>query len=146
MSVCTFFGHSDCPDSISPILEDELINLIKNYSVDTFYVGTHGRFDRIVLGTLESLSLSFPDISYNVVLAYLPVYGFQNTDYTHSILPDDIENIHPRFAISHRNRWMIDRSDYAVTYVTHSWGGAARFAELAKRKKLTVINLADTLF
>ena len=36
---------------------------------------------------------------------------------------------------------MIKQSDYVVTYITHSWGGAAQFAEMAERQKKTVINL-----
>ena len=37
---------------------------------------------------------------------------------------------------------MIKQSDYVVTYITHFWGGAAQFAELAERKKKMVINIA----
>jgi len=37
---------------------------------------------------------------------------------------------------------MIEQSDYVVTYITHSWGGAAQFAEKAKRQKKGIINLA----
>ena len=36
---------------------------------------------------------------------------------------------------------MIEQSDYVVTYITHSWGGAAQFAELAEKQKKTVINV-----
>lgn len=44
--------------------------------------------------------------------------------------------------ISWRNKWMIKQSDYVVTCITHSWGGAAQFAEMATRQKLTIIKLA----
>ena len=38
-----------------------------------------------------------------------------------------------RFAIDYRNRWMIDRSDYVVTYVVHDLGsGAAKYKRLAE--------------
>jgi hypothetical protein len=36
---------------------------------------------------------------------------------------------------------MLRQADYVVTYITHSWGGAAQFAELGKRKGKTIINL-----
>ena len=39
MSVCTFFGHRDCPSSIKPKLREVLIDLIENHAVDMFYVG-----------------------------------------------------------------------------------------------------------
>lgn len=57
------------------------------------------------------------------------------------MLPEGIETVHPRFAISWRNKWMIKQSDYVVTYVTHSWGGAAQFAELAEKQKKIIVSL-----
>ena len=39
---------------------------------------------------------------------------------------------------------MLKQSDYVVTYITHSWGGAAQFAEMAERKGKTVINISKT--
>lgn len=37
---------------------------------------------------------------------------------------------------------MIERSDYVVTYVKYTVGGAVRFKELAEKKNKTVINIA----
>lgn len=67
---------------------------------------------------------------------------FDTTDYSDIMLPEGIETVHPRFAISWRNKWMIQQSDYVVTYITHSRGGAAQFAEMSERQKNAVINLA----
>ena len=58
-----------------------------------------------------------------------------------ALYPEGLESVPPRYAISRRNKWMIRESDVAVTYITHSWGGAAKFAEKAKREGKTVINL-----
>ena len=55
MTVCTFFGHRDCPSSIEPNLKQALIHLIDAQSVDTFYVGNHGAFDAMVRSTLAEL-------------------------------------------------------------------------------------------
>ena len=60
---------------------------------------------------------------------------------TNTIYPEGLETVPKRFAISWRNKWMIQESDVVVTYITHSWGGAAQFADLAKRKKKRVINI-----
>lgn len=38
---------------------------------------------------------------------------------------------------------MMDNSGYAICFVTHSWGGAAKTFERAKRKKLRIINLGE---
>ena len=67
--------------------------------------------------------------------------GAEYDDYSNTMLPEGIESVHPRYAISWRNNWMLRQSDYVVTYITHSWGGAAQFAEKANRQKKTVINL-----
>ena len=38
---------------------------------------------------------------------------------------------------------MLQRADFVVTYVTHSWGGAAQFAEAAEKQGKAVYNLAS---
>ena len=106
-----------------------------------FYVGNNGNFDSIVRRQLEDLSRTYP-ITYGVVLAYLPTKKSEYEDYTNTILPEGIETAPKRFAISYRNKWMIQQSDVVVTYVTHSFGGAAQFKEMAERQGKTIIELS----
>ena len=141
MAICTFFGHRECPDWIKDRLRELLIDLAINHDVDTFYVGNQGRFDAIVRGVLRELKKEYSQINYAVVLAYMPGKQTEFDDYSDTMLPEGIESVHPRYAISWRNNWMIRQSDYVVTYITHSWGGAALYAEKAKRQKKTVINI-----
>ena len=61
-----------------------------------------------------------------------------------TMLPEGIESVHPRYAISWRNNWMLQQSDYVVTYITHSWGGAAQYAAKAARQGKIVVNLATS--
>ena len=133
---CTFFGHKDTPKETEPTLRSTLTDLIVNKDVNVFYVGNNGNFDNMVSTILPELSLTYP-IKYYIVLAYLPKKETDNIE--HTILPEGIETVPPRFAISYRNKWMIEQSDYVVTYVNHSWGGAAQFKELAKKKGKTVL-------
>ena len=144
MSACTFFGHRDCPSSIKPKLREVLIDLIENHAVDMFYVGQQGAFDVIVHSVLKELVSVYPHIGYAVVLERLPPKRdeFDTRDYSDTMLPEGIETVHPRFAISWRNKWMIKQSDFVVTYTAHSWGGAAQFAEMAERKGRTIINIS----
>ena len=143
MPACTFFGHRECPDSIKTQLRAVLINLITNHDVDMFYVGNQGRFDVIVRGVLWELKKEYPQIDYAVVLAYMPGKRTEYDDYSNTILPEGIEFVHPRYAISWRNNWMLRQSDYVVTYITHAWGGAAQYASKAARQGKSVVNLAD---
>ena len=141
MLSCTFFGHRDCPETIKPRLREALVDLIINHDVDMFYVGHQGQFDAYVRGELKKLKQEYPQINYAVVLAYMPGKQTEYDDYSDTMLPEGIESVHPRYAISWRNNWMLRQSDYVVTYITHSWGGAYQYAEKARRQKKTVINL-----
>ena len=145
MSVCTFFGHRDCPAAVRLLLRETIIDLIETHSVDMFYVGNQGAFDHIVRSVLRELQSTYPHIRYAVVLAYMP--GKRDAHYpeddSDTMLPEGIETVPRRFAISWRNRWMLRQSDCVVTYITHSWGGAAQFAELANRQGKHVFNLAS---
>ena len=120
MSACTFFGHRDCPSSIKSKLRKVLIDLIESHAVDMFYVGQQGSFDSMVRSVLKELVSLYPHINYAVVLERIPPKRdeFDTRDYTDTMLPEGIETVHPRFAISWRNKWMIKQSDYVVTYTS----------------------------
>ena len=138
----TFFGHKDTPKETEPTLRTTLIDLIENHGATEFYVGNNGSFDTMVRRQLEDLSQTYP-ITYSVVLAYLPTKKSVYDDLTSTILPEGIETAPKRFAISWRNKWMVEQSDAVVTYVTHSFGGAAQFKALAQRQGKTVIELSE---
>ena len=143
MSACTFFGHRDTPKSIKPRLRETLVDLIEHHAVDTFYVGNQGGFDYMVRTLLRELTGQYPHIRYAVVLAYLPGKReeFDSRDFSDTMLPEGIESVYPRFAIAWRNKWMLKRSDYVLCYVRHSWGGAAQYAEMAKKQGKKIIEI-----
>ena len=118
------------------------VALIVNHHVDMFYVGNQGRFDAIVCSILCELKKEYPQINYAVVLAYIPGKQNEYEDYSDTMVPEGKESVHPRYAISWCNNWMLRQPDYVVTYITHSWGGAAQYAAKAARQGKNVINLA----
>lgn len=132
MAACTFFGHRDSPSNLKASLYEAIEQLICNQCVDTFYVGTQGNFDRMAYATLVELRQRYGHIKVYRVLTYMPKPG--DTDTADTIVPEGIENAHPRYAIVHRNNWMIDRSDYVIDYVTRTFGGAYQAVERAKKK------------
>ena len=141
--VCTFFGHRMIPLEIEPSLRSTLVDLIRNYDVNYFYVGNYGQFDSLVLRLLQDLSLSF-SIEYQVVFAYMSkISALSDTiDDAHTLLPEGIETVPKRFAIFYCNQWMIEHSDFVVTYVDHNSGSsAARFKQMAENKGKNVIDL-----
>lgn len=147
MSICTFFGHRQCPSSIKPNLKNVLINLIEHQKVNVFYVGNQGSFDDMVYSVLRELSQQYSHITYAVVLAYLPPESkgelSQSQDYADTMYPEGIETVPKRFAIDWRNRWMLKQADYVVTYITHSWGGAAKYEQLARKHEKIIYNLSN---
>lgn len=122
MPACTFFGHRECPETIRPILTQTIIELIYQHGIDFFYVGNQGRFDQIVLSVLRELKSLDTNIHYAVVLAYLPEkqHGFVHYASGETMLPEGIKAVHPKFAISRRNDWMLKHSDYVVAYTPNS--------------------------
>ena len=144
MAACTFFGHRDCPETIKPKLREVLIDLITNHDVDMFYVGNQGLFDAYVYSELKKLKQDYPQINYAVVLAYMPGKKSEYEDYTDTMLPEGIESVHPHYAISWRNNWMLQLADYVVAYITHFWGGAYQFFQKANKKDKEVVLLRES--
>lgn len=144
MAICTFFGHRFTPVEVILELRSEIIRLINEENVDTFYVGNNGDFDHMAHQLLKKLS-NRCDFKYSVVLAYMPEPKRYPKEYTpdDTILPEGIERVPKRAAIPWRNKWMINRSDFVITYVTHSVSGAAEFKGLAEKMGKAVVNLAD---
>ena len=142
---CCFFGHKDTPSTIAPELENVLTDLIENHGVVSFLMGHQGGFDHMALGAVRKLKERYPHITYNVVLAYMPgekeEWSFYEPEET--MYPEGLEEVHPRYAISWRNKWMLTESEYVVAYVKHSWGGAAKYYESAQKKNTKIINIAE---
>ena len=129
MFACTFFGHGDSPDGLFLILKDTIVNLLIHHQVTVFYVGTHGNFDTMAYRAVKELQVEYPEIRVYRVLAYMP-----KEEVPDSLFPEGVELVHPKYAISWRNKWMLDHSAYVVAYVVRNYGGAAKYVKQAKRK------------
>lgn len=140
--IITFCGHAQIPHSQN--LQDWLFavtrQLIKS-GAKTFYLGGYGEFDNLAAAVLRRLKKHYPEIELVLVLAYLDtekdVSGYDRTVYP------PLETVPRRFAISRRNRWMVESSDVIVAYVMHDWGGAAAMLQYAKQKKKCIISYCD---
>lgn len=144
MPACTFFGHRDCPESIKPKLRLTLVDLIERLHVHQFYVGCQGAFDALAVSVLQELSEKYPYIHYEIVLEQLPgkCKSFHTLDFSHTVFPEELENVPPRWAIARRNEWMLKHSDYVIAYVSHSWGSAAQIIKKTIHQKKVLLNLA----
>lgn len=136
---CAFFGHRDAPSELRDTLRETVVKLVEERDVTEFYMGNNGNFDRMALSVLKELSEMYPQINYYVVYAYIPQKDGEN--FTHTLYPEGIETVPRRFAIDHRNRWMVGQADIVVAYVRHSYGGAAKFVDMAERRGKDIIDL-----
>ncbi len=143
MKSCTFFGHRDTPESIRYDLKQTLIDLIEKKGVTVFYVGHNGKFDSMVLNELKLFSTVYRHIHYFLVIENIPEgkrdYGVNEEHLLY--LDFFIGNTPKQFALDRRNGWMVNNSDYVVTYVWKATGGARKIKERAEKKHKTVINL-----
>ena len=65
-------------------------------------------------------------------------------DYYNSIeICEESAKAHPKSAIKIRNRYMIDRSNMCVFYVSKSSGGAYHALRYAEKQDKTIINLCN---
>ncbi|MGN0683990.1 MAG: hypothetical protein ACI4JY_09970 [Oscillospiraceae bacterium] len=140
--VVAFFGHKDTPSAVKPLLEQTVQRLIEENEEITFLVGTHGAFDLMVQSVLGQALQKHPHITCHIVLSYIPVENNGEQHPLPTLVPEGIESVPKRFAISFGNNYMVNECDTVVCYITHDWGGAAQFVNKAKKKGKTVINLA----
>ena len=136
-----FFGHREVTHNIRPKLKAIIEKLITEQNVIEFYVGHQGQFDNMVYSVLKELKAKYPQIRYTVVLAYIPDEHIKEVYGENTLFPDGMESVPKKFAISKRNDWMIQQSGFAVCYVHKITGGAAKFREKTKKRKLRIIDV-----
>lgn len=141
--VVAFFGHKDTPSAVKPLLEQTVQRLIEENEEITFLVGTHGAFDLMVQSVLGQAARKYSQITCRIVLSYIPVKKKDEQYSLPTLVPEGIESVPKRFAISFSNNYMVNECDTVVCYITHDWGGATQFVEKAKKKGKVIINLAD---
>ena len=142
--ICCFFGHRDTSEAIRPALYAEIERHITQYGVTVFYVGKHGSFDRMSVAVLCEVKEKYPHIEICLIHSYMPVKKdeYEEKLYDGTLLPNGMELVPKKFAITHRNRFVAEQSGYVIAYVRTSCGGAYEAVQYAKRKNKRVTNLA----
>lgn len=138
----TFCGHSTVYplDLVQRWLHEVIEGLIVR-GARKFYLGGYGTFDQMAAAAVWEQKRTHPEITSVLVLPYLD-RKVSATEYDYTTYPP-LENVPRRFAISRRNRWMVDNSDILVAFVTHDWGGAATTLKYAERKKKEIIRYTE---
>lgn len=138
----SFFGHADFNGSEE--LEYRLISIIKGYTDVQdceFLFGGYGRFDDFAFNCVSKITSPFA-IQKTFVTPYI-TESYQRNQLEHKklkydmIIYPEIEKVPYRFAISERNKWIVEQSDIVISYVNHRYGGAYSIYSYAKRRKPT---------
>ena len=154
-TVC-FTGHRKIPpeqvDALTRQLKSTLIQLISD---GYRYFGAGGAlgYDTLAAQTVLELKTQYPDVKLILVLPCLSqTRGWSARDIE---IYEDIKNKadkvvytsqeYTKGCMHKRNRHLVDNSSVCVCYLTESTGGTAYTVDYARRNKLTVINLGETL-
>ena len=138
----TFIGHKECHSVQAEEVRCEIEKLIAS-GVTDFLNGGMGGFDWMCARVVYNLKKIHPQIRNYLVIPYLTFNIAEPKYFDEIIYPEGFEKYYFKAAILARNRYLVDNSAYAICYVTHGWGGAAKTLERAQKKKLTIINLGD---
>lgn len=142
----TFCGHSDFVPSTA--MEARLLSVLASQIGDSpaeLLLGGYGNFDRFALRCGKIFQQTHPQVSLIYVTPYMVTERQTSVgaEYDGIIYPP-LEHIPPRYAILHRNRYMVERADLVIACITRSRGGAYQTYLHARRKGKTMINLADS--
>jgi len=133
---CFFIGHSITPDEVRRRLAEAVEQHITKYGVTSFTVGHYGAFDAMSAGAVKAAKKRHPEVTLNLLLPYHPFdhpievpKGFDGTYY-----PEGMETVPKRAAIVQANRYMVQNSDYLITYCRHP-GNTRDLVEYAQRRE-----------
>ena len=133
-------------------IKAQIINLIENENVDTFFVGEIGGYEEDAYDTVLDVFKSYPDIHITLVVSKtseLHDIGIDGSGIIHQrrfchdwIYPDKSAALYKRWCIVHRNRFIIENTDFIIAYNEYK-GRAYEFCKQAKNKGVTVIEMAE---
>ena len=64
---------------------------------------------------------------------------FYESMYDDVIIPIELCDVYPKAAISKRNYWMVDKSDYVIAFLQYDYGGAYDTVRYASKNGKNII-------
>ena len=142
--IISFFGHRDFFDE--NIKREDVVSLIESKAKEEpvdFYLGQYGKFDAFTYECAKLYKEKHPTAKLYFVTPYIhPNYSrLKDKERFDGIIYPEIENVPKKYAISKRNEWIVDQSDFIIFYISHNFGGAYNALKVVTKKKLQHINL-----
>ena len=142
----SLFGHREIADlrGLERMLLPLIKELIQTKTYVTFMISRNGEFDEysasVIKAAQKALGKENNDIT--LVLPYkVAALEYYEDYYDSIIIPDSVFGAHPKRAITLKNRWMVEQSDFVIVYVERKCGGAYEAMKYAERLNKNVINL-----
>ena len=142
----SLFGHRKIENLFR--LEEALVPVIKDLMLTkeyvTFLIGRNGEFDEFAASVIKRLQKEArkDNNDLTLVLPYVVAdLEYYEKYYDNVLIPEIMHDVYPKFAITLKNRWMIDRSDLVVVYSEHERGGAYTALKYAEKKNKRIIRL-----
>ena len=151
--IIAFAGHSliSSTDRVKEMVKEQIRNIIIDSQAVSCYLGGYGDFDEICACACKELKQDHSCIEVIYVTPYVSLSELAKIKemqsrglYDTSIYPP-LENVPLKFAISKRNEWMMKNADVVIAYVDHTFGGAYKSLQVAKRRKKKIINICDLI-
>ena len=144
---CCFAGHNETyGEEAREKIKEIAVRLIEEKGVAEFWVGNYGSFDRCAALAIREVKERFEQVKLVLVLPYLTKAIEEYKEeyyekYDFIVMADIPEKTPARLKIIKANEYMVDNCDYLICNVAHSWGGAARTMEYARRKNREIYNI-----
>lgn len=132
-----FIGHRDAESGLMPQIEAAVHRHITEYGVTEFVVGQYGAFDRLAARSVINAKRHYPNITLSILLPYHPSERSVNAPdgYDDTFYPPGMENVPRKLAIVRANKYMVDNSDFLISYVWHSASNALNLLEYAQTRE-----------
>ncbi len=146
--VCVAFGHREIFCEISKQLLLLIEELIVCHGVVEFWTGGMGEFDAAFSSAVRKIKQKYPHVKLLLIKPYRSVEMNTNRNYytqmyDEVVIPQAVAGVHPKAAITKRNRWMVDQCDFMITFVHRNAGGAYATKKYAVRKGKQIFELYE---
>ena len=144
--IIAFCGHGEYRESAED--EQKILEILEREVGDgpcEFFLGGYGGFDGFSHSCAKKFKKEHPHAKLIFVTPYMDEkYIKSRTEYMKdvNVVYPPIENVPKKFAIQHRNRWMMEQADVVIAYVSRSFGGAYTTYKYAKTKKKRIYNIS----
>lgn len=128
-------GNRHTPSDIRGQLADVVERHITEYGVTTFTVGRYGNFDSLVSGVLREAKKRHNNIELYLLAPYALTQKTEvPIDFDGTFFPEGLERVPLRYAIVQANRYMVQHSDFLISYCHHI-GNTRNIVEYAQRRE-----------